>query len=80
MYFEGYHPADKPLTYQGRDEFLKRVEAELQQGRPADPEVATKAVFTVLGRHVSPGEVDDARQMLPQEIQRLWPNTPSKEP
>ena len=79
VYFEGYKPADKPLTYRNRDEFLERVEAELQQGRPASPEAAAQAVFSVLSRHVSPGEVEDARQMLPESIRSLWPQTPVEE-
>lgn len=73
IYFEGYHPADKPLTYRDRDTFFERVEAELAQVRPANVEAAARAVFSVLDRHVSPGEVEDVRQMLPADIRDLWP-------
>ena len=50
VYFEGYHPADKPLTYRDQETFLNHVENELQQSRPANPQGAVKAVFTVLDR------------------------------
>lgn len=72
-YFEGYQPAGKPLTYRDRDEFLQRVEEELQPVGGADPEDAARAVFAVLNRHVSGGEVEDVRSMLPEAIRGLWP-------
>lgn len=73
VYFEGYRPANKPLTYRDREEFLERVGEELQQGGSASPEAATRAVFAVLNRRISPGEVEDVRQMLPKHIRGLWP-------
>ena len=79
VYFEGYKPANKPLTYRDQDKFLERVEEELQQGRPASPEAAAQAVFSVISNHVSPGEVEEARQMLPKSVRSLWPQTPVEE-
>lgn len=73
IFFEGYQPAGKPLTYRGQDEFLERVEGELQEVHPADAEEATRAVFVVLDRQISSGEVEDVQQMLPDSILSLWP-------
>lgn len=73
VYFEGYKPSNKPLTYRDRDTFLQRVNEELQVANGANPEAATRAVFTVLSRHVSAGEVEDVRRMLPEDVRRLWP-------
>lgn len=73
VYFEGYQPAGKPLTYRNQEEFLERVEEEIQQGPPASPEDAARAVFAVLERHVSPGEIEEVRQMLPKHVRTLWP-------
>lgn len=73
VYFEGYRPANKPLTYRDRDEFLERVGAELEASGPANPEDAARGVFAVLQERVSAGEVEDVRQMLPKHIRTLWP-------
>lgn len=73
IFLEGYQPAGKPLTYRGQDEFLERVEGELQEVHPADAEEATRAVFVVLDRQISSGEVEDVQQMLPDSILSLWP-------
>lgn len=72
IYFEGYKPSGKPLNYRDRDTFLERVNAEMEAVRPANTEDAARAVLTVLGRHVSPGEVEEARQMLPKAVRNLW--------
>ncbi len=73
VYFEGYIPADAPRTYRDRDTFLEPVQAELEATGGFDPEAAARGVFTVLNSHVSPGEINDARQMLPEAIRDLWP-------
>jgi uncharacterized protein (DUF2267 family) len=68
IYFDGYHPAHKPEKYRSKDEFLSRVNQELQQVGGEDPDHAAKAVFRVLSRHVSEGEVNQVRQSLPFDI------------
>lgn len=73
IFFEGYKPSNKPLTYRDREVFLERVSEELQTVNGANPEDVTRAVFTVLNRHISPGEVEDVRRMLPKAIRQLWP-------
>ena len=79
VYFEGYKTSDKPLSYRDRDTFLERVTDELQVSNGADPEVAVRAVFTVLNEHISPGEIEDVRRALAEQIRRLWPE-PQSEP
>ena len=74
IYFEGYKLADKPLTFRDREAFLQRVSAELEDAGHANPEEATRAVFTVLNRHIDEGEARHTREMLPQDIRALWPN------
>jgi uncharacterized protein (DUF2267 family) len=43
-----------------------------------DPEKVARAVFLVLSEHVSEGEVEDVRQVLPTPLKRLWPATPAR--
>lgn len=75
IFFEGYRPAHKPLTYRHREEFLSRVAQVLEAGNAElDPERAVRAVLRVLQRHVSEGEMKQVRHMLPQDVQALWPD------
>lgn len=72
IYFEGYRPTGKPLTQRTEEAFLEAVSGHYGPG-PLDPKAATCAVFRVLERHVSPGEVADVKHILPQALRTLWP-------
>ena len=76
LYFEGYRPAGKPEKYH-RAAFLEKVSRELQQADRVNPEKATRAVFRVLERHISKGEIADVREGLPEDLRRLWPEAVS---
>lgn len=73
IFFEGWHPAGTPTTERTREAFLEHVSREMRGSEPINAEIATRAVFGVLGRHVSPGEIEDVRDMLPKPIRHLWP-------
>ena len=73
IYFEGWHPAGKPNTERSREDFLALVDAHLKSTSPINPETATRSVFRTLDAHLTRGEVDHVRTMLPKQIQELWP-------
>lgn len=73
IFYEGYKPAGKPERYRHLDEFLEKVNPDLQSAGGANPEAATRAVFTVIEANVSGGVVEHVRDMLPDEVRRLWP-------
>ncbi len=73
IYFEGWKPQLETSRVRKQDEFLERVAAELQNIRPINVEQAARAVFGVLARHVTGGEIDEVRQALPKDIRDLWP-------
>lgn len=73
IFYEGYRPAGKPEKYRDRDEWLQRVNHELEQTGGQNPENATKAVFAVISGHVTGGEVNEVRDMLPDTIRSMWP-------
>lgn len=74
LFFEGYRPQGKPEKYH-REAFLGRVRDELQHAGGANAETAVRAVFRVLEQHVGPGEIQDVREALPDDLRALWPAT-----
>ena len=38
-----------------------------------NPERVVQAVFKVLDRRISDGEIQDIKQVLPEEMAQLWP-------
>jgi uncharacterized protein (DUF2267 family) len=72
IYYDGYRPAGKPETIRSRDEFLEKVSAQLGEIRPLGADEAVRAVFKVLARHISAGELEEVKQSLPAEIRSLF--------
>jgi uncharacterized protein (DUF2267 family) len=74
FYYEGWRPGREPVKMH-REEFLLRVEDQLT--RPAalqlDSEAVVRAVFLVLSRKISKGEIEQIEQMLPKDLRYLWP-------
>jgi uncharacterized protein (DUF2267 family) len=38
-----------------------------------DPEKVMRAVLKVLARHISEGETENVKRLLPKTLQELWP-------
>lgn len=73
VFWESYRPTDKPERFRSREEFLAEVEANLDRTAPINPEDGARAVFTTLERHLTPGEIEDIKQMLPEPVRTLFP-------
>jgi uncharacterized protein (DUF2267 family) len=74
LYYEGWRPAGEPWKERHREPFLCRVEQEMRAyAEQKRPEAVVRALFRLLGRHVSEGEVAEVKQLLPAEIRELWP-------
>ena len=73
FFYEGWHPADKPLKYRHKREFLEQIAKEA----PALPEAALEptvtAVFGLIDSEISHGEAEQVRALLPAELRELWP-------
>jgi uncharacterized protein (DUF2267 family) len=74
IYYESYRPAGKPNKIRSRDEFLARVNSDLQNIRPIGADDAVRAVFRVVGRNCDPGEVREVIGSLPADVRTLWPD------
>jgi len=72
FYFEGWHPGDKPVKERRKDEFLAHIRQAFPDDTDIDPEEIARAVFQVIAKHVSPGEIKHVKITLPHEIRSLW--------
>ncbi len=71
IFFEGWHPAHKPVKERRQDEFVAHVSEAFALDTEADPEQITRTVLKVLARHVDTGEIDSLRHILPPAVQEL---------
>jgi uncharacterized protein (DUF2267 family) len=73
FYYEGWDPTGKPERERHREHFLARIQQEVRDDERIDPERVARAVFTVLARRVTEGEIEDVKHVLPAKIRDLWP-------
>jgi len=76
FYFEGWHPAHKPLKDRSVKAFLKGIEQGFHQNPTDEPirvgEVVV-AVFRLLDQRLSEGQAESVRKSLPKHLRHLWP-------
>ncbi|RMF57349.1 MAG: DUF2267 domain-containing protein [Bacteroidetes bacterium] len=78
--FEGWDPTGKPVRVRHIDEFLQPIQEEFHQmGLSVNPRQVVQGVFKTLNRHISRGEVEEVRALLPQELRALWPEPTAAE-
>lgn len=75
LFYEGWHPAERPERATSWETFMKPVYLATCQDGSFTPEEVVSAVFDVLSRHVSGGEIDDVIGQLPRDIRSLWPDS-----
>jgi uncharacterized protein (DUF2267 family) len=73
VYFEGWKPQDRPRRLRSVDEFEAQVHQESRRPYDAPLDRVVRAVFALLARHVSAGEITDVIRILPLELKQLWP-------
>ena len=72
LYYEGWTPAGKPDKVRHKAAFLAPIQEHFRDDWHVEPEEIARAVFKVLAAHVSAGEIEDIKQLLPQELKELW--------
>jgi uncharacterized protein (DUF2267 family) len=70
FYYEGWDPTNKPLRVRHREQFLERILPEFRRTDDIDPEEVACAVFTVLEKRVTEGEIEDVKHVLPARVNR----------
>ena len=73
VYYEGWKLTGKPVKERHKSEFLDHIAAVFRDDDTVDPEKVMRAVFKVLARHISKGETENVKHLLPKTLQELWP-------
>lgn len=71
IYYEGWSPSSTPVKYRGFADFLDRVADEAVLDGETRASYAVSAAAAVLRRHVSAGEIDDVRAILPEDLRPI---------
>jgi uncharacterized protein (DUF2267 family) len=73
IYYEGWKVTGKPVKERHKSEFLDHIAAAFRDDDTVDPERVMRAVLKVLSRHISKGEAENVKHLLPKTLQELWP-------
>jgi uncharacterized protein (DUF2267 family) len=73
VYFEGWRPQDAPAWERKKQDFVARIERDFLNDPIYDVEKAIAAVFRLLDRHISQGEITQVRMSMRKSLQQLWP-------
>jgi len=65
-----------PSRVRSVEEFLQLIAEKLKFGRPVDTEDAARAVFNVLSRHLTAGQIEKVREALPEDVRAIWSAEP----
>ena len=73
FYYEDWKLSGKPVKERHKDDFLAHVKNAFHGDQRVSPEEIARAVLKVLDRHVTRGEAQDVKGILPHELRELWP-------
>jgi uncharacterized protein (DUF2267 family) len=73
VFYEQWRPTHTPVKKRSRAEFLAHVDAAFKRDPLPHTGEAVMAVFELLSKKITSGEISDVRQGLPEEIRALWP-------
>jgi uncharacterized protein (DUF2267 family) len=79
-YFDQYRPTQQPVAIRSHEDFISRIQHDLDGARPVKAEQAVAAVMRTLNRHVTEGQVKKVRDSLPKAVRAMWPEPDQKEP
>lgn len=77
-YFDQYRPATQPAAARSHDDFIARIQHEMDGARPVNVQQAAIAVMRTLNRHITEGQVKKVRDALPKGVRAMWPEPEHK--
>lgn len=72
LFLEGWKAKQPTGDVDSQEEFFAAVNEQLQVPADVGAEESTRAIFRVLERRISRGELGDVKSMLPKNLQSLW--------
>lgn len=78
FYYEGWKPSATPTQEEEQQEFLELIADYFPLDADLGPQQAARVTFTVLQNHVTEGEINNIKAMLPPELRSLWPEPAEK--
>jgi len=73
IYFEGWNPSQTPSRERKKSDFVIGVRNSFGYEAETDSDTTIKAVFKLLDRHLSHGEVVQVRNSMKKSLRHLWP-------
>ncbi len=73
FYYEGWDPSSRPSKERQADIFLARIAEHFVGDQEVDFEEVARAVFEVMNSHLTEGEIEDVKKILPSSVRALWP-------
>ena len=71
VYYDQFEPTKQPTDWE-LEEFVHEVSKWLADIRPVDPRDGIRAVFSVLSRHVTRGQIAKVQGALPEDLRAFW--------
>ena len=72
IYYEGWSPSETPLQESDKEGFLSQIATAFKNDPEVDPERVARAVFKVLKRYATSGQIRNEGLILPPAIRVLW--------
>ena len=75
IYYDGWNPAKTPVKNRRVGAFLEQIRKEFAHTRnpDIDAEHVARAILRVLHKHVSEGELNQIKHLVPHELRKFWP-------
>ena len=74
IYYGSWHPGGTPGDAH-KPGFLAHIQETFRHDQGMDPALVARAVFQVMSKHMSGGEVESIQRALPEEVRALWQPT-----
>jgi uncharacterized protein (DUF2267 family) len=78
-YYEQWRPGATDSKKRSVEDFLNRVNESFKRDPLPNTAQAVMAVFQLLTKKITEGEIEDVRRCLPEEVRNIWPE-PYKAP
>ena len=80
VYYDQFEPGKQHKPCHTAGEFSAEVAKWLTDMRPVDPDAAIAAVFSVLSRHISEGQITKIKHVLPKGMRAAWKDVDAQAP